>query len=174
MSPREERVRNVLARTYGRGVNPLGEQYQKAQGSTRPLPPLTARVIHEMASGLLVSAAVAAVDPEDFEPVFRKITRGLFFKHFERHLGLDIPIAVRVLDEDHARRFSQVYAKELMSPRQWLGSEFASIRGTLVENPEDGVWLFLVFGAGMVGSFTGRCAAMHEVIPNASGIPIRN
>jgi len=111
--------------------------------------------------GLFVpSRMIELPESEDVEAVFRGVTRGLFYKLVERLMPQEVPVRSVFLQERHATPVSERLFK-LARGALALGNEFSFKPLMREDNPHDGFWLYLVFNAGIVASFTGDSANLQ-------------
>jgi len=116
---------------------------------------------NETPGGLLAPATVIALPGgEDVEQVFRGITRGLFYKLLGRLMPQDVSIRSVLLQKDDADRLSEKTIT-LTGAVFTFDNQFSFVPVIHAQNPHDTVWLYLVFNAGVVASFSGEAAQLQ-------------
>jgi hypothetical protein len=161
LSAREERLRNAFVRMFSHDAATHRGVREKASRSRQRPPRETSAGYSKTSGGILAPSVVFELpDAADVEPVFRGITRGLYYKLLGRLLPQDVPIHSVLLQERDAGPISR---KTIEAGRRifTLGNEFSFAPVVNGENPHDSVWLYLVFNAGVVASFTGVTAQLQ-------------
>ncbi|WP_147445169.1 hypothetical protein [Corallococcus sp. CA053C] len=92
-------------------------------------------------------------DPIDVTMVFGKITRGLFYFKHERLLG-DVPLIARVLRPEHFDVLVDLVT-ELPVKIDVMGEEFEWAAVCPDENPDHGIWVYVIYGAVAIAVWTG-------------------
>ena len=172
-SPREERLRNALVRMLSHDSLTHADVFRKAARSKQPAPAEMKPGYYPTSTGLLVPATTIALPgDEDVGPVFRGITRGLYYKGLGRLLPQDVPIRSVLLQRDDADRLTE---KTIRLSRVFTyGDEFSFMPVINAETLNDSLWLYLVFNAGVVASFVGEAAQLQFTPARlAVGHPLR-
>ena len=98
-------------------------------------------------------------DTADVEPVFRGITDRRVFLRTGQLLPQHVPILLARSDSSGTQRCSLVNVIPMAGGIVTYGEEFAFAALSDTEHPHDTVWLYLLFNAGVVASFTGKVSA---------------
>ncbi len=155
LSPQEERIRNGLVRVLSHEPAAHSEVLQRAALSRQPPPREIEAGYYKMPSGLIVPTKLIVLpNPADVEAVFRGVTRGLFYKAVGRLMPQNVPIRSLLLQERDAKRISERMFKVTPGVLAF-GNEFFFKPLMNAETQHDGFWLYLIFNAGIVASFTG-------------------
>ncbi len=170
LSPREERVRNLLVKMHLQEPEALAELMERARRSNRTLR-LVGRGTWKLDSGLLTPVPLAQVDMADFSAVFEKITRGLHFINYRRPLAVEHPMKVVPLTKEAGASLTRLLMGEWGRKVQWVGEALAWTNALDSEHPEDGVWLYLPLHAAVTAVCCGRAASLQ--LPTASLAALR-
>jgi hypothetical protein len=134
--------------------------FQKAARSRQPAPQEMKPGYYDTPAGLLTPATVIVLPgDEDVEPSFRGVTRGLFYKLVGRLMPQEVPVRSVLLQRDDANRLTE---RTLPLSRIFtFDNQFSFIPVIHADNMNDSVWLYLLFNAGVVASFTGEAAKLQ-------------
>ena len=164
LSPREERVRNLLARMHAQEPDQLQDVFQRSLRSGRQ-PRIVGETLWKIDSGLFVKADLAAFDAEDITAVFNKITRGLFFINYDRPLPVEHPVKAVPLTTGSGASFTKVVIGEWSRRVHWIGEALAWVNAVDDDHPEDGFWLYLPLHTAVTAVFTGRATSIPLPTP---------
>lgn len=166
LSPREERIRNLCAGAYSHHPDLIAATVDRASRSGRPPRPTESRWLLSP-SGVTVPARIVVPDAADLDPVFRKITRGLYWYRHHR-LPSEPRLVVRLMSSDSFSWWSNLVAQ----PVQKLGDEFWWMSAHEDGDDTWAIWLFVVLGALPVGVWMGRAADLPN-LPETTGVALR-
>lgn len=133
---------------------------QKAARTRQAAPQEMKPGFYDTPAGLVVPATVIALPgAEDVEPVFRGITRGLFYKLVGRLMPQDVAVQSVLLQRDDANRLTErtVPLRRVIT----FGNQFSFVPVIHRDKMNDSVCLYLLFNSGVVGSFTGEAAQLQ-------------
>ncbi len=160
LSAREERVRNALVRMLSHDPALHADVFQKAARTRQPPPQEMKPGYYDTPAGVLTPATVIVLPgDEDVELVFRGITRGLFYKLVGRLMPQDVPVRSVLLQKDDANRLTERTVP--LSRVITFDNQLSFVPVIHRDNMNDSVWLYLLFNAGVVGSFTGEAAQLQ-------------
>jgi hypothetical protein len=160
LSSREERLRNALVRMFSHDPAVHADVFQRAARSRQPLPQELKAGYSDTPAGLFAPATVIELPgDEDVEPVFRGITRGLFFKLLGRLMPQGVAVRSVLLQANDADRLTARISKN--SRVITFDNQFSFMPVIHGDNMNNSVWLYLLFNAGVVGSFTGEAAQLQ-------------
>lgn len=148
-------MRNALIAASHRADIAFADQSANATASKRRVARESRWLQHP--SGLVAKADTIQALDGDIELVFGKIVRGLFSREFGRPMSL-VPMRAGLLTAAQAADVTRLLLQLTGAGVDRRFDGFWWSRATMSDDPDSGVWSFIVFDSVMVGAWTGAAS----------------